>query len=160
MDVGQREFRGMPGFFVEEFDTNRLLFNSMKILSCEETPVNQDILESAISSKAEASIIHLCDRSEVISFLVENGPVDLIILEWDFSSDLDGFGLKMLLNEIPEFAEIPIVAVSASESIDVVSLRRLRVRGLISMPVSSDGFIEGLCQILAQGDFVHVRSQM
>jgi two-component system sensor histidine kinase ChiS len=79
-----------------------------------------------------------CDRfgKETISRLFKSLPIDIILLDLNLSNGTTGYHVLEQIRQMVEFAEIPVVAVTASDPSHVIGqLRQAGFNGLISKPV-------------------------
>jgi two-component system, cell cycle response regulator DivK len=76
-------------------------------------------------------------------------PIDLILLDLMFPNGVTGFDIFRQIHNQPEFAEIPIVAVSAMDpSIAIPKVQVLGFAGFIAKPVDFDMFPTQLVKLL------------
>jgi CheY-like chemotaxis protein len=76
-------------------------------------------------------------------------PVDLIILDLMLPRGSSGYTVFQQIRQIPEFAKIPIVAVSAADPNDAIPrCKGLGFSGFISKPIDDDVFPQQINQIL------------
>ncbi|MBK8022787.1 MAG: response regulator [Chloroflexi bacterium] len=96
---------------------------------------------------------------ETIQRLQAFAPVDIIVMDLMLPDGVSGFDVADQVRSIPEFQQIPIVAVSASDPAE--SMPRARAKGFagfISKPIDFDTFAPMIARILdgekvwAEGD--------
>lgn len=77
-------------------------------------------------------------------------PVDLIILDLMLQRGTSGYELFEAIRGRPEFAHVPIVAVSAAEpSAAIARARQLGFSGFISKPIHQDRLPDQLARLIA-----------
>jgi CheY-like chemotaxis protein len=75
---------------------------------------------------------------------------DLIILDLMLKDGVSGFDVFQRIREMPQYAQIPIVAVSASDSaVALPRARALGFSGYISKPIDEALFPKQIAQIIA-----------
>ncbi len=87
---------------------------------------------------------------EALRTLREMRGVDLILLDLMLPSGLTGFDVFREIRSHTEFAEVPIVAVSASEAgVTIPKVRELGFAGFIAKPIDDALFPKQLERIIA-----------
>lgn len=87
-------------------------------------------------------------------------PVDLIILDLMLPRGITGFDIFGDIREIPEFAGIPIIAVSAADpSTAIPEAQERGFNGFISKPIDFQLFPRQIARIIAGEEIWHTHSQ-
>jgi two-component system sensor histidine kinase/response regulator len=82
--------------------------------------------------------------------LREFEPVDLILLDLMLGRGSSGYQVYESIRALPEFAKIPIIAVSATDPAQAVPrCKSLGFNGFIPKPVNDDVFADQLAQVIA-----------
>jgi len=85
-------------------------------------------------------------------------PIDLIILDLMLPRGITGYSLFDQIRAQPEFAAVPIVAISAADpSVAIPKVREKGFAGFIAKPIDGTRFTEQLSRILA-GESLWVES--
>jgi CheY-like chemotaxis protein len=85
-------------------------------------------------------------------------PIDLIILDLMLPRGLTGYHLFDQIRAQPEFADVPVIAISAADpSIAIPKVREKGFAGFIAKPIDGTRFAEQLRRILA-GESLWVES--
>jgi len=85
----------------------------------------------------------------VLERLENFAPVDLILLDLMFPDGITGYDLYDLIRSVPTLAEVPIVAVSASDPSEAIpKTRNQGFAGFIAKPVSYELFVKQVMEIL------------
>lgn len=89
--------------------------------------------------------------TDVMRRLREFAPVDIILLDLMFPRGVTGYDVFDKIRAEPEFHDIPIVAVSASEpAVAIPKTRAWGFTGFISKPIDYDDFPAQILAILKQ----------
>src|SRR5262245_21372911 len=87
---------------------------------------------------------------ETVRALQRVVPIDVILLDLMLAEGLSCYDVFEQIRAIPEFAHVPIVAVSASEpAIALPKTRMMGFSGFIAKPIDSDLFPRQIAQILS-----------
>ncbi|MCA9905936.1 MAG: response regulator [Anaerolineae bacterium] len=87
---------------------------------------------------------------DVVKHLQEVAPVDLIVLDLMLQRGSSGYDVFKEIRALPEFAEVPIVAVSAAEpGAAIARTREMGFSGFIAKPIEQALFPEQLDAIVA-----------
>ncbi len=91
---------------------------------------------------------------EVIDRLQKAAPVDLILMDLMLPDNVSGYDLFDAIRLLPEFAHVPIVAVSAADpSLALPKTRERGFSGFISKPIAFKLFVQQMEQSIA-GDHI------
>jgi CheY-like chemotaxis protein len=85
------------------------------------------------------------------------GDVDLILLDLMLPNNLSGFAVYQQIRDDPQYAETPVIVVSASEP--AIVLHRLKVEGfagLISTPMDIFKLPQDIAKIMKAETFIHI----
>lgn len=84
-----------------------------------------------------------------IFYLEGLSRVDLIVLDLMLAGAIDGFDIYDQIRELPQFATVPIIAVSAMDpSVAIPKARMKGFAGFIAKPINADLFPKQLMMIL------------
>ena len=85
----------------------------------------------------------------VIKGLRAFSPIDVILLDLMFPNGVTGFAIFEEIRQIPEFQNVPIVAVSATDpSAAIPQAKQKGFAGFIAKPVDADLFPQQIARIL------------
>jgi CheY-like chemotaxis protein len=86
---------------------------------------------------------------ETIFHLKNLSRVDLIILDLMLAGGIDGFDIYDQIRALPQFAAVPIIAVSAMDpSIAIPKARMKGFAGFIAKPINTDLFPKQLATVI------------
>lgn len=72
-------------------------------------------------------------------------------------SPIDGFGMLKVLRERPQYARVPIVALTASVmNEDIIKLRKAGFNGVIPKPIDIDVFPDAITKLMAGEEYWRV----
>ncbi len=129
------------------------------ILYVEDDPKSRRIMEFMLRNKLKLQHVTLFEDSEQF---IENAAVlqprpDIIFLDI-FVQPHDGFAMLAMLREHPDFAHIPVVAVTASVMNDeILRLQEAGFDGCLAKPIDTDTFPDDLSAILQGKKIWHIR---
>ncbi len=87
--------------------------------------------------------------TDTISRLQAFAPVDIIIMDLMLPNGVSGFDVTDEIRQRPEFADVPVVAVSASDPAETMpTARKKGFAGFISKPIDFDQFPKQIARIL------------
>jgi len=90
--------------------------------------------------------------ADAISRLENFRSVDLIILDLMLSNGISGYDIFSKIRALPDYAAVPIIAVSAAEpAIALPKTRDLGFSGFIAKPIDDDLFPRQIEQVLSGG---------
>jgi CheY-like chemotaxis protein len=115
--------------------------NGKRIFYIEDNVANRAIIQTILELDGAQVAFERWGRSEVIGQLRAFMPVDIILLDLMFPRGVTGYDVFDTIRACPEFAHIPIVAVSASDpSVEIPKARARGFAGFISKPISLADF--------------------
>lgn len=77
-------------------------------------------------------------------------PVDLILLDLMLPHGESGYDIFSHIRKAPQFAKVPIAAVSAADpSVAIPKCRELGFAGFIAKPINDDIFVEQLAKLMS-----------
>jgi two-component system cell cycle response regulator DivK len=127
-----------------------MLLQGKRIFIVEDKPANLAVMKTIL--EGHAAVVRY-DRwtLEIISRMRDFMPVDLILMDLMFPNKVTGYDLFDQIRAVPEFALIPIVAVSASEPAEAIPLTQAKgFAGFIAKPIDYDRFPQQVAYILNQ----------
>jgi CheY-like chemotaxis protein len=118
-----------------------MLLADKRIFYVEDDVKNRAIAHMILEREGAKVGFERWGREDTLKRLREFAPVDLILLDLMFPRDVSGYDVFDMIRSQPEFAHIPIVAVSASDpSIEIPKTKAKGFAGFISKPVSLHTF--------------------
>lgn len=106
----------------------------MKILIAEDNAVNRELLCEILG--AEYEVVEAVDGQEAVAKLQETHP-DLVLLDINMPV-LDGFAVLQRIRENPDFAQLPVIAVTAyAMKFDRERILSAGFDGYLSKPISA-----------------------
>lgn len=122
-----------------------MLLKGKRIFLIEDNLINRSIMQTLL--EREGAIIEFerwgKDTEERLQKFI---PVDIILLDLMFPDDVSGYDIFDRIRLLPEFIEIPIVAVSAAD--DTMKARAKGFAGYIKKPVDPLQFANQITNIL------------
>src|SRR5579862_7487419 len=105
-----------------------------KILIAEDNAVNRELLCEILTG--EYQVVEAADGQEAVAKVEETRP-DLVLLDINMQV-LDGFAVLQRLRENPDFAELPVIAVTAyAMKFDRERILSAGFDGYVSKPISA-----------------------
>ncbi len=106
----------------------------MKALIIEDEPVIRHLLKSLLTRFFPHNVLEASDGEEGLAMVEKERPA--IVFCDMYMPRLDGIGFLERLRAIPEFAELPVVAISSAKDRDLVlKLVDLRIADYIMKPI-------------------------
>jgi CheY-like chemotaxis protein len=93
---------------------------------------------------------------ETLKNLNKFAPVDLIIMDLMLPGGMTGYQIFDEIRDIPDFARVPVVAVSASDATAIVKCRDRGFSGYIAKPIDDDLFPEQIARLINHEQVWHV----
>ncbi|HEX2907780.1 MAG TPA: response regulator [Phototrophicaceae bacterium] len=126
-----------------------MLLQGKRIFIVEDNPLNRATYQMVTVLHGAQLEFERWGR-DTLRRLKQVGQVDLVILDLMLPGGVSGYDVFQEIHNAPEFAAIPIIAVSAAEpSTALVKTRQLGFSGFIAKPIDDDLFPKQLAQILA-----------
>lgn len=86
---------------------------------------------------------------QTLQRLRQFGAVDLILLDLMFPNNLTGYDLFDMIRALPEYAQTPVLAVSASDpAVAIPKTQAKGFAGFIAKPISYEHFARQIAQVL------------
>lgn len=120
-----------------------------RIFIFEDNPENRVITRFSLS---RFGVVVQSDHSgrEAIRKLKQFAPVDLIIMDLMMGMGSDGFTIAQEIRQDPALANIPILAVSATDSSTAIPrCREMGFIGFVSKPINDDRFPDQVAKAIA-----------
>jgi CheY-like chemotaxis protein len=87
---------------------------------------------------------------EAVQHLLSIRNVDIILLDLMLAKGVSGFDIYDSIRALPQFAALPIIAVSAMDpAIALPQVRRKGFNGFIAKPIDAETFSTSVAQVLA-----------
>jgi two-component system cell cycle response regulator DivK len=119
-----------------------------KILIAEDNAVNRELLRELLEMRGH-TVAEACDGEEALRMIERTQP-DLLLLDIGMPL-LDGFGVMRKIRESPQFASLPVVAVTAyAMQGDREKILSSKFDGYLSKPVNARSLGEELDRLLSK----------
>ncbi len=119
-----------------------------KILIAEDNAVNRELLRELLEMRGH-TVAEACDGEEALRVIEQTHP-DLLLLDIGMPL-LDGFGVMRKIRESPQFASLPVVAVTAyAMQGDREKILSSKFDGYLSKPVNARSLGEELDRLLSK----------
>ncbi|MCA9917032.1 MAG: response regulator [Anaerolineales bacterium] len=127
-----------------------MLLQGKSVFLLEDDPVNYSVILTILRHQG-ATITHDYWGDTTLDRLLNQAmPLDIILLDLMLPGDASGYDVYDAIRNVPELANIPIVAVSAADpDVEIPKARAKGFSGFISKPIHRRYFPEQLAQILA-----------
>ena len=107
-----------------------------RIFCIEDDPRNRAIAQMILEQAGATVGFERWGRDETLTKLKAFAPVDIILLDLMFPGGISGYAIFDSIRSDAQFADVPIVAVSASDpAIEIPKARRKGFSGFISKPI-------------------------
>ncbi|GAB4344240.1 MAG: hypothetical protein Kow00117_22480 [Phototrophicales bacterium] len=128
--------------------SSMLLLEGKKIFILEDDVNNLAIITSMLR-RYGATIYFDSWGVETAQTIKAFSPIDLILLDIHLPGGVTGYDVYDAIQEVPELAGIPIVAVTASDpDQEMKKAREKGFKGYISKPIRTKSFIKSILAIL------------
>lgn len=126
-----------------------MLLTGKRIFVVEDNVQNRIVFQMALAS-AGALVEFERWGKDAITGLQYNKNVELIILDLMLHGGVSGYDIFNEIRKLPDFAQIPIIAVSASEPATAIpKTRAMGFSGFIGKPIDMDLFPQQVARIIA-----------
>ncbi len=126
-----------------------MLLSNRRIFLIEDELKNLNMMQILLENH-EARVSYERWGRDTISRLQNFAPVDIILLDLNFPNNVSGYDVFEAIREVPEFADVPIAAVSAMDPAEAVPKTRAKgFAGFISKPVNAALFPQQVAAIIA-----------
>lgn len=124
------------------------ILHGKRIFIVEDNPANMAVTKLLL--ERHGAVVWFDRRgTEAMERLAQFAPVDLIMLDLMFPGNMSGYDLFDQIRAQPEYANVPIVAVSASNPSEAIPKVRARgFSGYIAKPIDYDTFALTLEKLL------------
>lgn len=136
--------------------TNPIL-KGKRIFIIEDNPKNFAIAKTLL--EMEGAAVHF-DRfgDDTFSRLKAFAPVDGILLDLMFPNNISGYDLFDQIRQLPEFATVPIIAMSASDPATAIPHTQAQgFAGFISKPISYNHFAEQIAHVIIDNEPIWIQ---
>lgn len=124
------------------------LLDNKRIFVVEDDSINRLVYRLVLSSHG-AKFEFDGGGANTVSRLKQFGPVDLIIMDLMLARGATGYDLSDDIRALPQFANVPVVAVSATDAAEGVTLSRARgFNGFVAKPIDDELFPQQLEKII------------
>jgi len=119
-----------------------------RIFIVEDDVVNMAVFATVLKQSG-ATVVQDPWNSQTIHLILRQMPVDIILLDLMLRHGVSGYEIYDQLRLTPELAEIPVVAVSASDPVaGIQKAREKGFAGFISKPIRLNEFADQIADIL------------
>jgi CheY-like chemotaxis protein len=125
-----------------------ILLKNKRIFMVEDKVENRSIMQLLLEQQGAKVAFERWGR-DTVERLQAFAPVDLILLDLMLPNNVTGYDIFDRIKAVPEFSDIPIVAVSAMDA--AVAIPRVREKGFagfIAKPIEFDGFAYQIAQAI------------
>lgn len=99
--------------------------------------------------------------AETLKLLEKYSPIDVILMDLMLPNGITGFDVFTMIREQEEMADIPIIAVSASDPSSVLpKVRDMGFAGFIAKPIDFTSFADQILSVLNGSDRWHLNRHM
>ena len=128
-----------------------------RIFIVEDTLDNQIVFELLLE-RCGVQVEFDAGSTGTLQHLRAYGAVDLILLDLMLPGGLSGFDLYRDIRGCPEYAAVPIIAVSSREAGEILPLlQQMGFAGLIAKPIQFTAFVRQIRRVLQEDTFVYIR---
>lgn len=93
-----------------------------------------------------------------LKFLKEFGVPDILLLDLMLPNGVSGFDVYDQIRQLPQYANMPVVAVSASEPATILKkLKAKNFSGLITKPFDIVTFPRKIAEVMREPGFKHIQ---
>lgn len=132
-----------------------MILYRLKIFVIEDNPSNLAIMKIMLEREGALVAFERWGMT-TLERLRKFAPIDLILTDLMFPNNVSGYELFDEIHAIPEFASIPIAAVSAADPAEAIAKTRDKgFAGFIPKPIELDHFAQQVLQ-LTNGEAVFV----
>lgn len=132
-----------------------------RIFMVEDNQANAAIIQMLLEQEYAKVIRGRWGGQETLNLLRQNLPIDVILMDLMLPNGVTGFDVFEMIREIPEFKQIPVIAVSASEpAVAVPKVRTMGFSGFIAKPIDFMRFGDQICAVLDGTDRWHINRNM
>ncbi len=126
-----------------------MLLKDKHIFIVEDNVQNRVIFQ--ISLMKHGAVVEFERWGKDITYHLERHPqLDLIILDLSLPKQVSGFDIFGEIRAVPEFANVPIIAVSAMDPAIAIPEARLRgFSGFIAKPIDAHQFPEQIARVIS-----------
>lgn len=130
-----------------------MLLQNKRIFIVEDNLANRAIEQMLLERHGALTAIERYGK-ETLEKLKQFAPVDLIIMDLMLPEGVSGFDVTGEIRRDPAFADVPVVAVSASDPAESMpKARAAGMAGFISKPVDFDTFAQQIARLI-EGEHV------
>ncbi len=125
-----------------------LMLQDKRIFIVEDNPSNRAIEQVLLERNGAKTMF---DRwgTETVERLEEFAPVDLIIMDLMLPDGVSGFDVSAQIRAMPQFANVPIVVISAVDPAEAVPVARAKgLAGFISKPIDFTQFPNQVARLI------------
>jgi len=134
-----------------------MLLTGKRIFIIEDNIDNRIIIQMLLEQNGAQTAFERWGGGDSIKRLHEFSPVNLILLDLMFPNQVTGYDVFDRIRGEAEFAQVPIVAVTASDpTTEIPRVRAKGFAGFIAKPVDYDSFPRQLVKILNREAVWHI----
>jgi CheY-like chemotaxis protein len=126
-----------------------MVLKSKRIFYIEDDLKNRAIAQTILERAGATVGFERWGRDDGIARLEGFKPIDVILLDLMFPGGVTGYMIFDVINAHPDFAAVPVIAVSASDpTVEIPKAQAKGFAGFISKPISLMTFPEQIISVL------------
>lgn len=134
-----------------------MLLQNKKIFLVEDQVENRVIIQIVLGQHGAKVMFDRWGR-DTLKGLKAFAPVDVIVLDLMFPNLVSGYYLFDQIRAVPEFKDVPIVAVSAAEPTEAIAKTKAKgFSGFIAKPINDELFPQQIAKIINREPVWHRR---
>ena len=132
-----------------------------RIFLVEDDPSNAAIIQMLLEQQYAKVFRGRWGGDETLGLLNRHKPIDLILMDLMLPNGVTGFDVFNMIKQQAEWANVPIIAVSASDpSVVLAKVRDTGFNGFIAKPVDFVHFTDQILSVLNGTDRWHLNRNM
>lgn len=130
-----------------------MILDGKTIFLVEDDPVNLAVIRVSLQTQGAMVPYDHWGDSTLKKLLYGAGDIDLILLDIMLPGRISGYDIFDAIKKNPEFANTPIVAVTASDpDLEIPKARKKGFNGYISKPIDRNQFPKDLLAVIEGGE--------
>ncbi|MEM9950288.1 MAG: response regulator [Chloroflexota bacterium] len=118
------------------------------ILIVEDNPLNRIVYQMSLGLQGAVLVFERHGR-DALRRVKHSTKWDLIILDLMLGSGISGFDIYKSIRELPDYADIPIIAISAADAAPAMAkAKQLGFSGFISKPIDEAQIVQQVNMII------------
>lgn len=130
-----------------------MILDGKTIFLVEDDPVNLAVIRVSLQTQGALVPYDHWGDATLKKMLYSVGNIDLILLDIMLPGKISGYDIFDVIKKNPEFANTPIVAVTASDpDLEIPKAREKGFNGYISKPIDRNQFPQDLLTVIEGGE--------